>query len=45
LTLVLSSKLGIEGLIKNAAVAAAIDDFTRDFESLCGKGVTMKDAN
>ena len=34
----------IEGLIKNAAVAAAIDDFTRDFESLCGKGITMKDA-
>ncbi|WP_294150939.1 transaldolase family protein [uncultured Selenomonas sp.] len=34
----------IEGLVRNAAVAAAIDDFTRDFESLCGKGVTMKDA-
>ncbi|MCI6100066.1 MAG: fructose-6-phosphate aldolase [Selenomonas sp.] len=35
----------IEGLVKNAAVAAAIDDFTRDFEGLCGKGITMKDAN
>ena len=34
----------IEGLIKNAAVAAAIDDFTADFEALCGTGVTMKDA-
>ena len=34
----------IEGLIKNAAVAAAIDDFTNDFEALCGAGVTMKDA-
>ena len=35
----------IEGLVKNAAVAAAIDDFTRDFDGLCGKGITMKDAN
>ena len=34
----------IEGFLKNAAVAAAIDDFTSDFERLCGKGVTMKDA-
>ncbi len=34
----------IEGLVRNAAVAAAIDDFTNDFEALCGVGVTMKDA-
>ncbi len=31
----------IEGLVKNACVSSAIDDFTRDFESLCGAGKTM----
>lgn len=32
----------IEGLIKNDAVAAAVDAFTKDFEGLCGEGKTMK---
>lgn len=31
----------IENLIKNANVTAAVDDFVKDFESLCGKGKTM----
>lgn len=33
----------IEGLIKNDSVARAVSDFTRDFEGLCGQGVTMRD--
>ena len=33
----------IEGLVKNAAIDAAIDVFTEDFEGLCGKGRTMAD--
>lgn len=33
----------ILGLIKNASVNAAIDDFVTDFETLCGKGRTMLD--
>lgn len=35
----------IEGLIRNAGVSSAIDVFTQDFESLCGKGKTMLDCN
>ena len=32
----------IEGFINNATnVSAAVQDFTDDFESLCGKGKTM----
>lgn len=31
----------IEGLIRNAAIDAALDTFTADFEKLCGKGKTM----
>lgn len=31
----------IMGLIKNACVSSAIDDFTSDFEKLCGEGKTM----
>lgn len=31
----------IEGLIKNASVASAIEGFVSDFEALCGKGKTM----
>lgn len=31
----------IEGLVKNAAIDAALDVFTADFESLAGKGATM----
>lgn len=33
----------IMGLIKNACVSVAIDDFTADFEKLCGEGKTMLD--
>ena len=33
----------IEGLIRNDAVSAAVDAFTKDFEELCGKSKTMKD--
>ncbi len=33
----------IEGLVKNAAIDAAIRTFTEDFEGLCGKGKTMAD--
>ncbi|MCI8606619.1 MAG: fructose-6-phosphate aldolase [Hungatella sp.] len=33
----------IEGLVKNAAIDAAIDGFTKDFEGLCGRGMTMAD--
>ena len=33
----------IEGLIKNASVAAAVDAFTADFHKLCGDGKTMLD--
>lgn len=33
----------IEGLIKNASVTAAVDDFIVDFENLCGEGKTMID--
>lgn len=31
----------IEGLVKNACVTGAVQDFVRDFETLCGKGKTM----
>lgn len=31
----------IEGLIKNVAITAAVEDFTKDFEGLLGKGKTM----
>ncbi len=31
----------IEGLVKNACVDAAVNDFVKDFEGLCGKGKTM----
>ena len=31
----------IEGLIKNAAIDAAIDAFNKDFESITGEGKTM----
>ena len=31
----------IEGLVKNACVTSAVQDFVRDFEALCGKGKTM----
>jgi TalC/MipB family fructose-6-phosphate aldolase len=33
----------IEGLIKNDSVEAAVSAFIKDFEGLCGEGVTMKD--
>ena len=33
----------IEGLIRNASVAAAIEGFVSDFEALCGEGKTMLD--
>ncbi len=33
----------IEGLVKNAAIDAAVDQFTHDFEGLTGKGKTMAD--
>ena len=33
----------IEGLVKNAAIDAAIDQFTRDFSGLVGEGKTMAD--
>ncbi|WP_333649340.1 fructose-6-phosphate aldolase [Lacrimispora sp.] len=32
----------IEGLIKNDSVTMAVTAFTKDFENLCGPGVTMK---
>lgn len=32
----------IEGLIKNDSVTMAVAAFTKDFENLCGAGVTMK---
>ncbi len=31
----------IDGLTKNACVTKAVEDFTADFEGLCGKGKTM----
>ena len=31
----------IEGLVKNKAITAAIDDFVKDFEGLVGEGKTM----
>lgn len=34
----------IDGLVKNAAIDAAIDVFTADFQSLVGEGHTMADA-
>lgn len=34
----------IYGLIKNDSVTMAVQAFTRDFEGLCGKGITMKNA-
>ena len=33
----------IDGLVKNAAIDAAIDQFTRDFSGLVGEGKTMAD--
>lgn len=33
----------INNLIKNASVTSALEDFTRDFEQLCGEGKTMLD--
>ncbi|MBY4797214.1 fructose-6-phosphate aldolase [Collinsella sp. AGMB00827] len=33
----------IEGLVKNAAIDAAVDAFTQDFETLVGTGATMAD--
>jgi len=33
----------IEGLVKNAAIDAAIDQFTKDFQGLVGEGHTMAD--
>lgn len=33
----------IEGLVKNACVTGAVEDFIRDFEGLCGTGKTMLD--
>ena len=33
----------IGNLIKNPCVTAAVEDFVRDFESLCGEGSTMLD--
>lgn len=33
----------IEGLVKNPAVTAAVNDFVKDFEGLVGKGKTMRD--
>ena len=33
----------IDGLVKNAAIDAAIDQFTRDFQGLVGEGKTMED--
>lgn len=33
----------IEGLVKNACVTGAVEDFIRDFEGLCGAGKTMLD--
>jgi fructose-6-phosphate aldolase 2 len=33
----------IEGLVKNAAIDAAIDQFTQDFQALAGEGKTMAD--
>ena len=34
----------IEGLVKNACVTSAVEDFIKDFEGLCGAGKTMLDA-
>ena len=31
----------IEGLVKNQAITAAIEDFVKDFETLTGEGKTM----
>lgn len=31
----------IEGLVKNQAITAAIEDFVKDFETLAGEGKTM----
>lgn len=33
----------IEGLVKNAAITAAVNDFKKDFEKLAGEGKTMAD--
>ena len=35
----------IDNFIKNACVTAAVNDFTRDFEKLCGEGKTMLDCD
>ena len=35
----------IEGLMKNASVTAAVEEFVHDFEALCGKGKTMLNCN
>ena len=32
----------IEGLVKNQAITAAIEDFVKDFETLAGEGKTMR---
>lgn len=31
----------IDGLVKNAAIDSAVDQFVKDFEGLCGEGITM----
>ncbi|MBQ5361664.1 MAG: fructose-6-phosphate aldolase, partial [Lachnospiraceae bacterium] len=33
----------IEGMVKNAAIDAAVDQFTEDFRGLVGEGKTMAD--
>ena len=33
----------IDGLVKNPAIDAAIDQFTKDFQGLVGEGKTMAD--
>lgn len=33
----------IDGFVKNAAIDAAVAQFTNDFEELSGKGKTMED--
>lgn len=35
----------IEGLVKNACVTSAVEDFIKDFEGLCGKNKTMLDCD
>lgn len=33
----------IEGMVKNAAIDLAVEQFTKDFYSLTGEGITMAD--